>query len=151
MWANKWHTICEMPYSAAMRSQQIGGGAVYSGMTLKWDYKKYTCDISMPGYVAYLLNKFQHDTTKILSTYLPSTSPLSMAQKPSTQPEMRHGTYQKSSAPTSKISQDQFYSKLGQYTLLYVCPSMTLSQEKLSHRKDTSSDRSVLGLPGYTS
>jgi hypothetical protein len=24
---------------------------VYSGMTLKWDYDKRTCDISMPGYV----------------------------------------------------------------------------------------------------
>jgi hypothetical protein len=24
---------------------------VYSGMTLKWDYNKHTCDISMPGYV----------------------------------------------------------------------------------------------------
>jgi hypothetical protein len=25
---------------------------VYSGMTLKWDYKNRTCDISMPGYVS---------------------------------------------------------------------------------------------------
>jgi hypothetical protein len=25
---------------------------VYSGMTLKWDYNKRTCDISMPGYVS---------------------------------------------------------------------------------------------------
>jgi hypothetical protein len=24
---------------------------VYSGMTLKWDYNKRTCDMSMPGYV----------------------------------------------------------------------------------------------------
>jgi hypothetical protein len=34
---------------------------VYSGMTLKWDYKKRTCDISMPGYVSNVLSKFQHD------------------------------------------------------------------------------------------
>jgi hypothetical protein len=27
---------------------------VYSGMTLKWDYKNRTCDISMPGYVSYV-------------------------------------------------------------------------------------------------
>jgi hypothetical protein len=26
-------------------------GTVYSGITLKWDYKHRTCDISMPGYV----------------------------------------------------------------------------------------------------
>jgi hypothetical protein len=34
---------------------------VYSGMTLKWDYKKTRCDISMPGYVSNVLSKFQHD------------------------------------------------------------------------------------------
>ena len=34
------------------------GGTVYSGMTLKWDYHKCTCDISMPGYVTNVLNKF---------------------------------------------------------------------------------------------
>jgi hypothetical protein len=29
-------------------------------MTLKWDYKNRTCDISMPGYVSNVLIKFQH-------------------------------------------------------------------------------------------
>jgi hypothetical protein len=37
---------------------------VYSGMTLKWDYNKRTCDISMPGYVLNVLSKFQHDSPK---------------------------------------------------------------------------------------
>jgi hypothetical protein len=37
---------------------------VYSGMTLKWDYDKRTCDISMPGYVSNVLSKFQHDSPK---------------------------------------------------------------------------------------
>jgi hypothetical protein len=37
---------------------------VYSGMTLKWDYKNRTCDISMPGYVYNVLSKFQHDVPK---------------------------------------------------------------------------------------
>jgi hypothetical protein len=31
---------------------------VYSGMTLKWDYKKSTCNISMPCYVSNVLSKF---------------------------------------------------------------------------------------------
>jgi hypothetical protein len=35
---------------------------VYSGMTLKWDNDKRTCDISMPGYVSNVLSKFQHDS-----------------------------------------------------------------------------------------
>jgi hypothetical protein len=39
-------------------------GTVYSGMSLKWDYKNRTCDISMPGYVANVLSKFQRDTPK---------------------------------------------------------------------------------------
>jgi hypothetical protein len=37
---------------------------VYSGMTLKWDYDKRTCDISMPGYVSNVLSKFQPDSPK---------------------------------------------------------------------------------------
>jgi hypothetical protein len=39
-------------------------GRVYSGMTLKWDYKNRTCGISMPGYVANVLSKFQHYNPK---------------------------------------------------------------------------------------
>jgi hypothetical protein len=37
---------------------------VYSGMTLKWDYEKRTCDMSMPGYVLNVLRKFQRDASK---------------------------------------------------------------------------------------
>jgi hypothetical protein len=39
-------------------------GTVYSGITLDWDYKKHTCDISMPGYITNVLNKFQHDAPR---------------------------------------------------------------------------------------
>jgi hypothetical protein len=34
---------------------------VYSGMTLEWDYKNRTCDVSMPGYVSNVLSKSQQD------------------------------------------------------------------------------------------
>jgi hypothetical protein len=37
---------------------------VYSGMTLKWDYKSRTCDISMPRYVPNVFSTFQHDAPK---------------------------------------------------------------------------------------
>jgi hypothetical protein len=37
---------------------------VYSGTTLKWDYKNRTCDISMPGYVSNVLSKFHHAAPK---------------------------------------------------------------------------------------
>jgi hypothetical protein len=33
-------------------------------MTLNWYYQERTCDISMPGYVANVLKKFQHATPK---------------------------------------------------------------------------------------
>jgi hypothetical protein len=40
------------------------GGKAYSDMALKWDYQKQTCDISMPEYIANVLNKFQHENPK---------------------------------------------------------------------------------------
>ena len=34
-------------------------GTLYCGITLKWDYGKQTCELSMPGYVQHAINKFQ--------------------------------------------------------------------------------------------
>jgi hypothetical protein len=42
---------------------------VYSGMTLKLDYGKRTCNISMPGYVSNVLSIFQHDAPQATTTY----------------------------------------------------------------------------------
>jgi hypothetical protein len=53
--------------NALLRNYEITtdwGVTVYSGITLKWDYDKRTCDISMPGYVNNVLNKFQYDNLK---------------------------------------------------------------------------------------
>ncbi len=35
-------------------------GSLYCGLTLQWDYQQRTVDVSMPGYVAAALHKFQH-------------------------------------------------------------------------------------------
>jgi hypothetical protein len=54
-------------WGALLRSYELSTdweSKVYSGMTLKWDYKNRTCDISMIGYVANVLGKFQDDTPK---------------------------------------------------------------------------------------
>jgi hypothetical protein len=51
--------------NALLRQYEIKtdwGCTFYSGMTLKWYYQQRTCDISMSGYLANGLNKFQHDT-----------------------------------------------------------------------------------------
>jgi hypothetical protein len=46
--------------NALMRTYELTtdwSAMVYSGMTLKWDYDKHTCSISMPGYVSNVLSK----------------------------------------------------------------------------------------------
>ena len=35
-------------------------GTFYCGITLEWDYRQRTCELSMPGYVQQAVNKFQH-------------------------------------------------------------------------------------------
>jgi len=35
-------------------------GTKYCGLTLVWDYAAHTVDLSMPGYVAKALHRFQH-------------------------------------------------------------------------------------------
>jgi hypothetical protein len=53
--------------NALLRSYELitdWEGFFYSGMTFKWDYKNRTCDIYMPGYIANVLSKFQHDNPK---------------------------------------------------------------------------------------
>jgi hypothetical protein len=45
------------------------GGTVKSGMTLKWDYQKRTCDISIPGYVTNCLEQVPTRCTKTPTTH----------------------------------------------------------------------------------
>jgi hypothetical protein len=35
-------------------------GIAYYGLTLEWDYKNRTVDLSMPGYIEAALHKYQH-------------------------------------------------------------------------------------------
>jgi hypothetical protein len=39
-------------------------GTLYIGLTLAWDYKARTVDLSMPGYVTKALERFQHPPPK---------------------------------------------------------------------------------------
>jgi hypothetical protein len=52
------------------------GGTVYSGMTLKWDFQKQTCNIFMPGYLLMYSTIFSIATQNIRSTHIPSASHL---------------------------------------------------------------------------
>jgi hypothetical protein len=54
-------------WNALLRTYELTAywtATVYSGMILKWDYDKRTCDISMPGYISNIFSKFQHDAPK---------------------------------------------------------------------------------------
>jgi hypothetical protein len=81
---------------------------VYSSMTLKWDYKNRTCDISMPGYVSNVLSKFQHDAPSIRNTHPPDTSRPCMAPKLSMRQKMKHHHSRPNNVSQFKKSQDPF-------------------------------------------
>lgn len=38
-------------------------GSLYCGLSLQWDYHARTMDMSMPGYIANMLHRFNHDAT----------------------------------------------------------------------------------------
>jgi hypothetical protein len=62
-YVGKQHT--EHLRNALLRTYELTtdwSATVNSGMTLKWDNNKRTCDISMPGYVSNAISKFQHDS-----------------------------------------------------------------------------------------
>jgi hypothetical protein len=50
--------------NALLQTYELTTATVYSSMTLKLDYGKRTCNISMPGYVSNVLSIFQHDAPK---------------------------------------------------------------------------------------
>jgi hypothetical protein len=84
---------------------------LYSGMTLKWDYDKRTCDISMPGYVSNVLSKFQHDPPPITHNIpRPGMSRLSMAPRLSMPRRMKYPHSLHNNVSQSKKSQDPFYT-----------------------------------------
>jgi hypothetical protein len=86
------------------------GGTFYSGMMLKLNYQKCTCDVSMLGDVTNVLNKFQHYTPKY-PQHTPSMyiTPIYGAK---TQDATRDETPLLSAKQciTIQKSQDQFYN-----------------------------------------
>jgi endonuclease I len=58
-------------------------GKLYCGISLDWDYKKKTVDLSMPGYIANALHKIQHKHQTGLNTHLIQPEHHSMDQRSS--------------------------------------------------------------------
>ena len=46
-------------------------GTLYCGITLKWDYRQRTCELSMPRYVQQAVTKFQYGITSTKATDAP--------------------------------------------------------------------------------
>jgi hypothetical protein len=55
------HLVNTLQHVGYKLSQEWDGNR-YCGLTLKWDYDKRTCNVSMPGYVERALQRFQHPT-----------------------------------------------------------------------------------------
>jgi hypothetical protein len=89
---------------------------MYSGMTLKWDYKNRRCEISMTGYVSNVLIKFQHDSLKH-PQHTPSRYVLSMAPKLNMLRRMKHRHSLPSNVSQSKQSRDPFCTTPEQWIL----------------------------------
>jgi hypothetical protein len=89
---------------------------VYSGMTLKLDYKSRTCGMSMPGYVSNVLSKFQDDAPSIHKIPCPGTSHPYMAPRLNMQQNMKHCHSRPNNVSQSKKSQDPFCTMPERYT-----------------------------------
>jgi hypothetical protein len=103
---------------------------VYSGMTLKWDYKSRTCDISMPGYVSNVLQKFLHDAPKHPQHTRPGTSRPSTAPRPNMQQKMKHRHSRPHNVSQYRKSPDPFCTTPERWTQPSSCHSMTLQRNK---------------------
>jgi Reverse transcriptase (RNA-dependent DNA polymerase) len=86
-------------------------GSRYCGMTIAWDYTHRTCDISMPGYIARALERFQHPhPTRPQHSPHPWTKPV-YGKSPQLTPEIIH------SPPLGPADKKRVQEVLG--TLLY--------------------------------
>ena len=50
---------CWIAYDKVMKSAWIDKQH-YGGLTVEWDYKERTCDLSIPGYLRHALARFEH-------------------------------------------------------------------------------------------
>jgi hypothetical protein len=89
---------------------------VYSDMTLRWDYKNRTCDISMPGYVSNMLSKFQMTPPSIHNTHHPETSRQFMAPKLNMRQKTRHCHSWPNNLSQYKKSQDPSFTTSERWT-----------------------------------
>jgi hypothetical protein len=105
-WANKH---AEHLRKALLRTYELTPdwtATVYSGMTLKWDYKARTCNISTPGYVSNVLSKFQHESPSTHNITRPGMSRRSTAPKPNIPRRMKHRHSRPNNVLRSKKSGD---------------------------------------------
>jgi hypothetical protein len=102
----------------------------YSGMSLKWDYRNRTWNISMPGYVSNVLRKFQHTPPSIRNTHPQSMSRPLMGEKLNIQLKMKHLLSWPSNISPYKKSLDPFCTTPEKWAPPCWCHKMTLQRNK---------------------
>lgn len=108
-------------------------GKLYCGISLKWDYIKRTVDLSMPGYIASTLHKFQHPHPK-RPQHAPHkwTEPIYGASQQLTAPE--DTTEALSPAAITRIQQVVgtllYYARAADSTMLVAIGTIAAQQSK---------------------
>jgi hypothetical protein len=62
-WEHAEHLMTSIKKEYSISSDR--NGTAYCGLTLDWEYKVRTVDLSMPGYIKAALNKYQHPAPEI--------------------------------------------------------------------------------------
>jgi hypothetical protein len=124
------------------------GGTVYSGMALKWDCQKRTCDIYMPGYIKNVLNKFQNDAPKY-----PQHTP-SKYVNPVYGAKIQYATRNETSLLSSKqctniqkINGSVLYYTRAVYPTVIIPLNDISTEQTKATEKNTGDGRSAHGLP----
>jgi hypothetical protein len=128
------------------------GGTLYSGMTLKWDYKQRTCDISMPGYITNVLKKFQHDAPKH-PQHTPSkyVTPIYGAKiQYATRDEIPLLSAKQCTNIQNTTGSVLYYARAVDPTVLMPLNDIAKEQTKATE-KNTGRGKSALGLPCHSS
>ena len=108
-------------------------GKLYCGMTLQWDYKNGTVDVSMPGYVKSALHTFQHDTpqrpTNAPSAYTPPIfgATIQYTTPPDTSPPIDKAQTKRIQTVVGKFL---YYARAVDPTMLHALNDLATQQSK---------------------
>ena len=118
-------------------------GALYCGITLKWDYEASTLDISMPNYVKAPLVKFQHPMPKCAQHSPHKCNPPQYGIKVQLPEPVDHSAH----LPPAAVKCIQqiigtllYYTRAVNSTMLVVLSAIALEQSKATEQTNAAAD-----------